>query len=197
MVQLPDYPAVDYMHLDVVINYPDAGKALTMPYFWDTGIVKDYPPKELLLKTLEAVRRQSEAHGRPMERLVHPDHFRHAGRCSVYRNNDGKPELVRTEVSLLDFLLKEGKLEEDELIYVGGRPDIKCDVEHLYRALMEQSRGATNVVTVKPGLVIAFERNRLTINELRGHGVRVKEWEDSYLDMLGGPHCSTSPLSRD
>src|SRR3989337_2435073 len=34
-VQLPDYPAVDYMHLDVTINYPDKGKALVMPYIWD------------------------------------------------------------------------------------------------------------------------------------------------------------------
>ncbi len=34
-VKLPDYPALDYMHLDVVINYPDRGKALVMPYIFE------------------------------------------------------------------------------------------------------------------------------------------------------------------
>jgi arginine deiminase len=45
--------------------------------------------------------------------------------------------------------------------------------------------------------VIAYKRNKLTIKELRDNGIRVKEWNDSHLDLLGGPHCSTSPLSRD
>ena len=79
----------------------------------------------------------------------------------------------------------------------GGLPEKENDVEHLMGALMEQARGASNIVTLKPGLVIAFERNHLTNRELKENGVKVIEWEDSYLDMLGGPHCSTSPLSRD
>ncbi len=64
-------------------------------------------------------------------------------------------------------------------------------------ALMEQARGASNIVTIKPGLVVAYKRNHATNDELREHGITVKEWDDSYLDMLGGPHCSTSPLWRD
>jgi len=88
-------------------------------------------------------------------------------------------------------------LEADGLIYVSGKPEKSNDVNHLYSALMEQARGATNVVTIKPKKVIAFKRNRQTIDELRKSGIEVKEWDDTYLDMLGGPHCSTSPLSRD
>jgi len=196
-VNLADYPAVDYMHLDVTINHPERGKALVMPYFYDTELVKDYPSKNLLLKALEAVRRQSEAHGRPMEPLVRPEHFRNAGRTSIYVNRNGKPELLRTELSLIDFLVREGKLEKDGLIYVGGVSEKENDVEHLLDTLMEQSRGAPNIVTVKPGVVIAYRRNKKTNQELREHGIRVKEWDDSYLDLLGGPHCSTSPLLRD
>jgi len=64
-------------------------------------------------------------------------------------------------------------------------------------ALMEQARGASNIVALRPGLVVAYERNHATNDELRENGVRVKEWDDSYLDMLGGPHCSTSPLWRE
>jgi len=93
--------------------------------------------------------------------------------------------------------VSEDKLEEDGIIYVGGAPDEENDVEHLMTALMEQARGASNIVTLKPGKIVAFERNKVTNGELRAHGIEVKEWEDSYLDMLGGPHCSTSPLLRD
>ncbi|MQY82076.1 hypothetical protein GH157_00105 [archaeon] len=76
-------------------------------------------------------------------------------------------------------------------------PDEENDMEHLMTALMEQARGASNIVTLKPGKIVAFARNHVTNGELRAHGIEVKEWEDSYLDMLGGPHCSTSPLLRD
>ncbi len=196
-VRLAERPAVDYMHLDVTINYPDRGEALVMPYVYDTELVPDYPPKKLLLKTLEAMRAQSEAHGRPMAPLVHPDHFRGLGRTAVYVNRDGSPELARTELSLLDFLIKEDKLEKDGLIYVGGVPEDPFDVDHLLEAMMEQSRGAANIVTVKPGVVIAYDRNRRTNQALRDHGVTVREWSSGYLDLLGGPHCSTSPLWRD
>jgi arginine deiminase len=195
-VNVPDLPALDYMHLDVVINYPDTGRALVMPYVFDSEAMDDVP-KRLLLKALEALRAQGERDGRPLDPLVHPDAFREAGACSVYGRGDDGPRLVGRWSSLIDFLVEEGKLESDGLIYVGGRPEGENDVEHLMLALMEQARGATNVVTVKPGVVIAYERNHATNDELRANGIEVREWEDSYLDMLGGPHCSTSPLSRD
>jgi N-dimethylarginine dimethylaminohydrolase len=196
-VQLPDYPALDYMHLDVTINYPDAGRALVMPYVWDTEVVKGMPPKKLLLKTLEALRQQSDADYRPMGPMIHPDGFRHSGRTTIYVNKGGKPEPLRTEVSLIDFLVKEGKLDADGLMYVGGLPEKENDVDHIYAAFLEQARGAGNIVATRPKTVIAYQRNRKTIGVLRENGIRVREWEDSWLDLLGGPHCSTSPLSRD
>ena len=196
-VNLADYPAVDYMHLDVTINYPDKDKALVMPYIYDTNVLKNYPSKKLLLKTLDAITKQSVEHGRDISALVRPEHFAALGRTGVYINDSGKPKLLRNEVSLLDFLVKEEKLEEDGIIYVNGTPDDPWDVEHLLETMMEQSRGAPNIVTVKPGVVIAYDRNKKTNQALRDHGVAVREWESSYLDLLGGPHCSTSPLSRD
>ncbi|MFQ6075536.1 MAG: arginine deiminase family protein [Candidatus Bathyarchaeia archaeon] len=196
-VRLADYPAVHYMHLDTTINWLDEGKALVVHYFYDSEAIKNMPPKKLLLKTLEAVRTQSEAHGRPMKPIVHPNAFKDAGMCSVYVNRDGEPELDRVEASFLDFLVKEEKLDPDEIIWLGGEPSREYDIDHLLQALMEQARGATNIVAVKPNLVIAYKRNKVTNEELRNHGVRVKEWEDTYLDMLGGPHCSTNPLWRE
>jgi arginine deiminase len=196
-VQLPDYPALDYMHLDVTINYPDTRRALVMPYIWDTEVVKGMPPKRLLLKTLEALRQQSDADYRPIEPMIHPNGFKNSGRTTIYVNKGGIPEQLRTEVSLIDFLVKEGKLDADGLIYVGGLPERENDVGHLYAAFLEQARGAGNIVATRPKTVIAYKRNRKTIGVLRENGIKVREWEDSYLDLLGGPHCSTSPLSRD
>ena len=196
-VKMPDYPASDYMHLDVVINYPDTGRALVMPYFFESELVGGMPPRRLLLKALEAARARSEADDRPMEPVVHPNDFEGAGSCHVYKRGKRGPELERREVSLVDYLVGEGKLDQDGIIYVGGCPDGENDVEHLMLSLMEQARGASNIVTVKPGLVIAYMRNRATNEALIDAGIKVKEWEDGYLDLLGGPHCSTSPLWRD
>jgi arginine deiminase len=76
-------------------------------------------------------------------------------------------------------------------------PEEPNDVVHLLDAMLEQSRGASNVVAVRPGVVIAYDRNVRTNRELRDSGVRVLEWGSSHLDLLGGPHCSTCPLWRD
>ena len=193
-----DYPAVDYMHLDVVMNFPANRKALIMPYYFESELVKDMPPKKLLLKLLAATRIQSERDARSMQEVVSPAAFERAGECYVYiRGKNNEPELLGREVSLVDFLIKEDKIDKDGLIYVGGQPKQKNDVEHLMLALMEQTRGATNIVTIKSGTVISYARTTATIEALTEHGIRVKKWDDSYLDMLGGPHCSTSPLSRD
>lgn len=193
-----DYPAVDYMHLDVVMNFPANRKALIMPYYFESELVKDMPPKKLLLKLLAATRAQSERDTRPMVEVVSPAAFEKAGECYVYvRDKKDEPVLLRREVSLVDFLIREDKLDKDGLIYVGGQPKKKNDVEHLMLALMEQTRDATNIVTIKSGTIVSYARTIATIEELEANGIRVKRWDDSYLDMLGGPHCSTSPLSRD
>jgi len=193
-----DYPAVDYMHLDVVINFPANRKALIMPYYFESDLVKDMPPKKLLLKLLAATRAQSERDARPMEPVVSPAAFEKAGECHVYtRDKNNEPRLLRREISLVDFLIREDKVDKDGLVYVGGQPKKKNDVHHLMLALMEQTRGATNIVTIKSGTVISYARTTATIRELEDHGIRVKRWDDSYLDMLGGPHCSTSPIHRD
>ena len=193
-----DFPAVDYMHLDVVINFPANRRALIMPYYFESEIVNDMPPKKLLLKLLAATRAQSERDARPMHDVVAPAAFEKAGRCYVYvRGNQNEPKLLRREASFVDFLIKEDKVDKDGLIYVGGEPKEKNDVKHMMLALMEQTRGATNIVTIRSGTVISYARTHATLDALKQNGVHVKEWDDSYLDMLGGPHCSTSPLLRD
>ena len=133
-----------------------------------------------------------------MDEVVSPSAFEKAGQCYVYvRGDSNEPRLLRREVSIVDFLIKEDKIDKDGLIYVGGEPKERNDVEHLMRALMEQTRGATNIVTIKSGTVISYARTTTTIEALMKNEIHVKKWDDSYLDMLGGPHCSTAPLLRD
>jgi arginine deiminase len=196
-VKMPDYPASDYMHLDVIMNYPKQGNVLVMPYFFESDLIKDMPSRKLLLKLMAAVRAASEADNRPMDPVVHPQSFKEAGCCTVYSSGKRGPKILSREKSLLDYLIKQGKLEADGIIYVGGNPENENSLEHLMLALMEQARGASNIVTLKPGVVIAYERNHVTNDALKDFGITVKTWPDSYLDLLGGPHCSTSPLWRD
>jgi arginine deiminase len=197
-VRNAEYPAVDYMHLDTVINFPAERRALIMPYYFESELVKNMPPKRLLMKLLAATRAQSERDARPMKEVVGPGAFEKSGECYVYvRNKQDQPTLLRREISLVDFLIKEDKIDRDGLIYVGGMPETDNDLKHLTLALMEQARGAANTVTIKSGTVIAYARNVATLEALGEAGIRTKSWDDCYLDLLGGPHCSTSPLSRD
>lgn len=196
-VKLADFPATDFMHLDVTINWPDSNTALIMPYFYESKLIKENPPKKLFLKTLEAIRQQSEFYNRPLQKLVHPNNFIESGLCTIFIANNEKLELYEKKTSFLDFLIGKGKLETDKIIWVGGYPKKENDVKHLYGSLREQASGASNIFTVKRKKVIAYKRNRLTNEELRNHGIKVIEWSDSYLDLLGGPHCSINPLSRE
>jgi N-dimethylarginine dimethylaminohydrolase len=196
-VKLADYPAKDYMHLDVTINWVDHVKPLVMPYFYESDILDDAPSKQLLLKLLQALRAQSKAHGRPLTPMVPAHAFRDAGNCTVYRNRSGKAELVRNRDNFLDLLIMMGKVEKDEIIWVGGELPEGKDIDHLFNCLMEQAQGATNIFAIQPCKVISYQRNKKTNEELRRHGVKVLEWSDAYLDLLGGPHCSTNPLSRE
>jgi len=89
-------------------------------------------------------------------------------------------------------------LEKDEIITVAGDPaEHKNEVLYVFRAWQEQMRQAPNICQIKPGLVIAYERNVETNKNLRMHGIKVKEMPSTYVDLWGGPHCLTCPLERD
>ena len=193
-VRNPGYPAESFVHLDTVINFPDNRKILTLPYYWDSDIV-DMPSRKLFLKTIEAIRAQIERDARPMDSIPKPQDFDRVGECMVYTCN-GEPKMLRKDRSLVDFLIKEDKIDRDGIIFVGGKPKLD-DIEHLIRAYLEQDRCACNIFAIRPKRIIAYERNDLTIEALEEFGIKVKRWDDSYLDLLGGPHCSTAPLWRD
>ncbi|MCD6263433.1 hypothetical protein J7L60_03370 [Candidatus Bathyarchaeota archaeon] len=184
-------------HLDVFLNFPDRRKALVMPYFFESDLVPGFPRRRLLSKLSEALVSLPDLKRRAGERWVFPN-FKGSGMCDVYKRDEhNRPVRVSREKNLLDFLIREDKVDRDGVIMVGGTPEKENDMRHLARAFQEGLREAGNIVTIKPGVIIAYDRNVFTNEALEEHGIRIKRLPSAHLDMLGGPHCMTMPLQRD
>lgn len=62
----------------------------------------------------------------------------------------------------------------------------------------EQWSDAANVLALRPGLVVAYDRNDAANRCLRRAGIEVLTFPGSELARgRGGPHCLSSPLLRD
>lgn len=74
---------------------------------------------------------------------------------------------------------------------------IKCGGDDPIAAGREQWNDGTNVLTIAPGKVIAYERNWVTIDLLKKAGVEVLLIPSSELSRgRGGPRCMSMPLQR-
>ena len=102
----------------------------------------------------------------------------------------GEIEIVEIHQSLQKVLEKYLHLNKVELIKCGnGR---RIDAER------EQWSDGVNLLCIRPGVVIAYDRNFVTNQTLRRHGIKVIEIPSSELSRgRGGSHCMTMALVRE
>lgn len=102
----------------------------------------------------------------------------------------GEIEIVEIRQSLQKVLEKYLHLNRVELIKCGnGR---RIDAER------EQWSDGVNLICVRPGVVMAYDRNFVTNQTLKKHGIKVIEIPSSELSRgRGGSHCMTMALVRE
>lgn len=102
----------------------------------------------------------------------------------------GEVDIVEIHQNLQKILEKYLHLSHVEFIKCGnGR---RIDAER------EQWSDGVNLICVRPGVVIAYDRNFVTNQALKKHGVKVIEIPSSELSRgRGGSHCMTMALVRE
>ncbi|WP_338971129.1 arginine deiminase [Spiroplasma endosymbiont of Panorpa germanica] len=119
--------------------------------------------------------------------IVHPLIFDAISEFKIFEiTKEGKTEIKKPLIEFLSSIV--GK--EVQLIKCGGSDEIAAG--------REQWNDGTNVITIAPGKVIAYERNWVTIDLLKKAGVEVIVTPSSELSRgRGGPRCMTMPLVRE
>ena len=120
---------------------------------------------------------------------VHPEII---GPMRVFKITKALNKLNIEEIneSLDKLLANILKLDKVELLPCGGGDMIA--------AQREQWNDGSNTLCIAPGKVIAYQRNEVTNNYLRAHGIEVIEMPSCELSRgRGGPRCMSMPLYRE
>ena len=110
----------------------------------------------------------------------------------VFEITKGKEELNIKELNMpLDkLLMKYLKLDHIDLIKCGGGRRIPAE--------REQWSDGANLLTIRPGVAIAYDRNHVSNEVFRKNGIKIIEIPSSELSRgRGGPHCMSMALERE
>ena len=93
----------------------------------------------------------------------------------------------------------EGNLEEILEKYLSRKIElIPCAGGEKISSEREQWNDGTNTLCIAPGVVVVYDRNNITNNILREHGIKVLEMSSAELSRgRGGPRCMSMPLIRE
>ena len=107
----------------------------------------------------------------------------------VTEGDDGELAIVEIHEPLADVLARY--LHQDHIDL------IKCGNGNWIDAEREQWSDGVNLLCIRPGVVVAYDRNFVTNEALRNHGVTVIEIPSAELSRgRGGSHCMTMALIR-
>ncbi|AEX86064.1 arginine deiminase [Marinitoga piezophila KA3] len=107
----------------------------------------------------------------------------------IKKGKDGDLEVIEENKSLEEILQKYLENGQVKILKCGGEDEIA--------AKREQWNDGSNVLAVKPGVVIAYDRNYVTNTLLRDNGISVIEIPSSELSRgRGGPRCMSMPMNR-
>ena len=119
--------------------------------------------------------------------LVHPFIFDDINKFKIYEITANSKKAIKKDlISYLSEIMKK------------PIKFIKCGDGDEIDAKREQWNDGTNVLTIRPGVVIAYNRNYVTNKILRENGITVLEIPSSELSRgRGGPRCMSMPLYRE
>ena len=102
----------------------------------------------------------------------------------------GQLKVTESDAMLSDILAKYLELDKVTLIECGGKDRIASE--------REQWNDGSNTLCIEPGKVVVYDRNYVTNEILRQHGIEVLEMASSELSRgRGGPRCMSMPLERE
>lgn len=99
----------------------------------------------------------------------------------------------------LNVVKVTGSLEEILEKYLKRKIElIPCAGGERVSSEREQWNDGTNTLAIAPGVVVVYDRNNITNNILREHGIKVLEMSSAELSRgRGGPRCMSMPLYRE
>lgn len=113
----------------------------------------------------------------------------------VFEITEGNDPLSEEDLNVVEI---KGSLEEILEKYLKRKITlIPCAGGEKISSEREQWNDGTNTLCIAPGVVVVYNRNNITNNILREHGIKVIEMSSAELSRgRGGPRCMSMPLER-
>ena len=123
--------------------------------------------------------------------VIHPGILPNLRLFSITPGGKGRLHVEELNGSLEDVLKRYLKLDSVTFIRCGGK-------DGAIASQREQWNDASNVLCIRPGTVVTYDRNNVTNELLRENGIEVLEIPSSELSRgRGGPRCMSMPLWRE